>query len=289
MLGGFIARPLYLEGMTVRNIAQYLTGQGILTPAGKQQWSVSTVKSILSNEKYMGAALLQKTYTVDFLNKTMKKNEGELPQYYIENSHPAIVSPETFDLVQGEIRRRTAIRRQLNNNSPFAVKIICGECGGYYGSKVWHSTSKYRNVGWRCNRKYANSERCGTPMLREDELKAAFIAAINQVLGDKERYIGQFEEMLPMLADTFTLEAKLAEAQDTCKDISVRMRQYMEENTRLVQDQGVYDRRFREMRGEYEAAEKLAGDIRDQLLEQSLRKEKIRRYLDELRWHRDRV
>ena len=98
--------------------------------------------SILSNEKYKGDELLQKTYTVDFLSKTIKKNEGELPQYYIEKSHPAIIDPETLDLVQSEIKWRQPIRRQLNNNSPFAAKIICGECGGYYGSKVWHSNSK---------------------------------------------------------------------------------------------------------------------------------------------------
>lgn len=128
---------------------------GILTLSGKTQWSVSTVKSILSNEKYKGDALLQKTYTADFLNKTVKKNEGALPQYYIENSHPAIISPETFDLVQGELRRRSAIRRQLNNNSPFAAKIICGEC------PLWFCRERRRGpcpVGF-CSRGLSNARR----------------------------------------------------------------------------------------------------------------------------------
>ncbi len=64
------------------------TDEGIPTPAGKIKWSVSTVLSILQNEKYKGDAILQKTFTVDFLTKTTKVNEGEIPQYYVENSHP---------------------------------------------------------------------------------------------------------------------------------------------------------------------------------------------------------
>ena len=274
---------LFLEGQTYRNIARHLTTQGILTPCDKQKWSVSTVMSILRNEKYKGDALLQKSYTVDFLSKAVKKNEGELPQYYIENSHPAIISRETFDLVQSETKRRTAIRWQINNSSPFAAKIICGECGGYYGAKVWHSTSKHRNIGWRCNRKYANDVRCCTPHIREEEIQTAFVAAFNQILGNKSHYIIQFEEMLPLLADTTALELKLLEAQDTCDTASGRMRRYVEENTRQVQDQEEYERRFREMSDECRVAEKLVMDIKDEIFEQGARKEKIRRYLDELR------
>ena len=274
---------LFLEGQTYRSIAQYLTGQAIPTPSGKSIWSVSTVMSILRNEKYKGDALLQKTYTVDFLNKTMKKNEGELPQYYIEKSHPAIISPDVFDLVQSESKKRQPNRRQLNNNSIFAAKIICGECGGFYGSKVWHSTSKYQYRGWRCNRKYSGDVRCNSPRIREDTLKAAFIQAFNQVLGDKDHYIAQFGEMMPLLADTSALEVKLVEAQDAYDSAVGRMRRYVEENTRQVLNQEEYARRFKEMATECKTAEKSVIGIKDKILEQGVRKEKIRRYLDELR------
>ena len=81
-------------------IAKILTADGIPTPSGKQKWSVSTVDSILRNEKYRGDARLQKTFTVDFLQKKMKTNEGEVPQYYVQNSHPAIVTEEQWELVQ---------------------------------------------------------------------------------------------------------------------------------------------------------------------------------------------
>jgi DNA invertase Pin-like site-specific DNA recombinase len=274
---------LFLEGQTVRNIAQYLTEQEIPTPSGKANWSVSTIMSILGNEKYKGHALLQKTYTVDFLNKTMKKNEGELPQYYIENSHPAIIAPETFDLVQSEIKKRRSIRRQLNNNSPFAAKIICGECGGFYGSKVWHSNDRYCNRVWRCNRKYQDGVNCTTPHIREKELKAAFLWAFNRILGDKERYIARFEELLPLLADTSASECDLKAAQEAHDAAVGRMRRYMDENTRQVQDQEEYERRFREMGDECKTAEELVIKIKDEISEQRTRKEKIRRSLNEMR------
>ena len=91
---------MFLEDYTINDIARYLTDQSIPTPRGKSVWSVSTVRSILSNEKYAGNALLQKTYTVDYLTKEQRTNNGELPQYLIECSHDPIVDPEIFDKVQ---------------------------------------------------------------------------------------------------------------------------------------------------------------------------------------------
>ena len=97
---------LFLRGYTVRMIANCLTEQGVPTPSGKTQWSVSTIMSILQNEKYKGDALLQKTYIDDFLTKKVIRNHGEVQQYYVENSHPAIIDRSTFELVQQEIARR---------------------------------------------------------------------------------------------------------------------------------------------------------------------------------------
>jgi site-specific DNA recombinase len=94
---------MFLQGMTYHGIASKLTADGIKTPGGKDKWSISTVKSILSNEKYKGDALLQKCFTVDYLTKKQKKNEGEIPQYYVEGNHEAIIPPEKFDMVQREM------------------------------------------------------------------------------------------------------------------------------------------------------------------------------------------
>ena len=96
----------FMKGLTPCAIARELTADGILTPSGKPNWQSSTVESILKNEKYKGAALLQKCFTVDFLTKKRKINEGEVPQYYVEHSHEPIISPEEFDKVQAEFERR---------------------------------------------------------------------------------------------------------------------------------------------------------------------------------------
>lgn len=102
----------FLEGKTPSGIAKILTEEKVPSPGGKELWYVSTVRSILTNEKYKGDAILQKAITVDFLTKKKKKNEGEIPQYYVENSHPSIVSPEVFEQVQYELKARMIISRQ---------------------------------------------------------------------------------------------------------------------------------------------------------------------------------
>lgn len=183
-----IVRSIYrmcIEGMSTNAIAKHLTQQGIPTPADKQVWQRATVDSILRNEKYKGAALLQKEFTVDFLQKKMKVNEGEVPQYYVEHSHAAIIDPEEWEKVQLELAKRKNSTRRIQCNSPFSGKLICGDCGEIFGSKVWHSNSKYRRTIWRCNAKYESSDPCSTPHLYEDDLKQYFITALSELLADR--------------------------------------------------------------------------------------------------------
>lgn len=274
---------LFLDGQTIRNIVQYLTSQGVPTPSGKKQWHVRTIVSILTNEKYKGDARLQKTYTADFLSKRIEQNSGKLQQYYIENSHPAIIDQETFDLVQSEIKQRQPNRRQLNNSSPFAAKLICGECGGYYGSKVWHSNTKYRTKIWRCNKKYDNGQVCPTPNLRDDEVKIAFIQAINQILGNKEQYITQIEQQLPLLADTTELEKDLKKLQAGHNTLMDQMQRCTDENKRGIQDQQKYIDRYHAIDDELKKLTPQMNKLKDEILEKTARKEKIRRFLNELR------
>jgi len=280
-----IVRQIYswfLEGRTIRAIADSLTQQGIPTPRRRTKWSVSTVTSILTNEKYKGDALLQKTYTADYLTKSVKKNHGEVPQYYIEDSHPAIIDPETFELVQNEIKRRRPHRHQLHRNSPFTAKIICSDCGGFYGRKVWHSNSKYKKLIWRCNHKYEQDMVCSTPNLTEEEIEKAFIKAFNQVLGEKQRHIKRFEALLPILADTSKLDEQLKVAQSEHSRLMNDLRLFMDENTLHVQDQVEYNRKFTEKSQLCEAKEAEIGNLEKQLLEQSGRKELIKRCLEEI-------
>ena len=273
---------LFLEGKTVRAIANLLVSEGIPTPAGKKQWSVSTIMSILQNEKYKGDALLQKTYTADFLTKKIRKNRGELPQYYIKNSHPAIINPEMFDLVQKEIERRRPVRRQLHKNSPFTARILCNDCHKFYGRKVWHSGSKYRKCIWRCNHKYDHKTACTTPILEEEEIMDAFVMAFNQVLEKKEPYIKHLKELFIKLADTQDLEKQQDLARTKHADLINDLRRYMNENTRQIQDQEEYNRRFSEMDARCKRAEERIAYLDGKMVEQLGQKEQIHRCLKKL-------
>ena len=166
---------LFLSGKTINEIAAILTNMGVLTPAGRAKWSVSTVRSILSNEKYKGEALLQKTFTVDYLTKEVRKNNGEVPSVRVRNSHEPIIKAEVFDRVQEILAESTKRREKVRTKHPFAGRLICGDCGSFYGHKVWRlrSTGERYNV-WYCNHKYDGDKACESPRLRDEEIKAAF-------------------------------------------------------------------------------------------------------------------
>ncbi len=275
---------LFLDGKTGNSIAEYLTNQKIPTPKGKEKWSVATIMSILTNEKYKGDALLQKTYTADFLTKKQKKNHGEVPQYFISNSHPAIVSRGVFELVQQEIERRRPNRRKLYKNSPFAAKIVCAECGSFYGRKVWHSNSeKYRKCIWQCNYKYNNKENtCATPNLTETEIQSAAVEAISQLLGQKDRHLQKLEKLLAGLTDTSKLEKQLEDAKEKHSRLIDALRSYMAENTRIIQDQEEYNRKFTSMETECKEAEQETASLQRKILDQLAEKEKTRRSIEAL-------
>ena len=202
---------MFLQGMTPYGIASQLTADGVLSPAKKEKWNAGTVKRMLSNEKYKGDALLQKSYTVDFLTKKKKDNEGEIPQYYVENNHEAIIEPAVFDMVQRELERRQPGRNRHSGVHIFSGKIKCGECGSWYGSKVWHSNSKYRRMVWQCNHKFNKDEKCKTPHLDEETIKTFFISAVNKLLSEKEEIFENFQLLKDTVFDTTDLEKEQTE------------------------------------------------------------------------------
>ena len=147
---------LFLEGWTVYKIAEYLTQKGYPSPKCSGRWHASTVESMLSNEKYKGDALLQKEFTVDYLTKKMKKNEGEVPQYYLEDVHPAIVSKKVSGLAFAELARRKSRPYNYSSLYPWASSIVCECCGSYYGLKQLHRSGVFYGYYWRCNEYYNN-------------------------------------------------------------------------------------------------------------------------------------
>lgn len=184
---------MYLQGQSAYAIARKLTVEKIPTPSGKEKWYMSTIKSILTNEKYKGDALLQKTYTDNFLTKRKKINRGEIQQYYIKNNHEAIIEPEIFDRVQKMIQKVKKGKNRQSSVNIFSSKIKCGECGSWYGSKVWHSNDKYRRVIWRCNHKFDNEKKCETPNLDEETIKRIFISAMDKMISNRQQVIADFE------------------------------------------------------------------------------------------------
>lgn len=268
---------LFLDGLSCHAIAKELTAQRLPTPGGKEVWSQRTVRSILQNEKYRGDALLQKEFTVDFLQKKTKKNEGEVPQYYVENDHPAIIDPETFDLVQAEMERRTQGGKRYSGVSIFSSKIKCGECGSWYGSKVWHSTDKYRRVIYRCNRKYQGGKTCGTPHITEDEVKTLFVTAANALLTEREELLTNIQTVIVSLCDTAELERKQIELRDELQVVVELTERCVAENARVALDQAEYNERYNGLvdrytrtKAEYDAVTGKIGDkeSRRRLMEQ---------------------
>lgn len=251
-----IYRMFLVEGKTASGIANYLNEQGIPTPSGKPgcKWTKNTVDSILTNEKYKGDALLQKTFMVDFLEHKAKKNEGEVPSYYVENSHPHIIEKDEWEMVQAEFARRAALQGSYSGGSPFTSKLICEDCGGFYGAKVWHSTDKYRRVILQCNRKFKKGEaKCQTPTLTEEKIKELFIKAYNLVMADKEQLIADSLEIKKVLTDTFAIDADIERLTGEFEQISVQVATMVRENARTAQDQEEYARRYDELAKRYES------------------------------------
>ncbi len=200
---------LFMTGKTPQQIANYLEEKEISSPQGKQKWQPSTIISILTNEKYMGDARLHKKFVVDFLEKKTKVNEGEVEQYYVDKDHEAIIPPSEFEWVQLEFARRKAIPRKYRGKSCLETKIVCADCGGFYGAKTWHSTDRFRKEIWQCNEKYRNKEKCNTPVVSEEEIKKKFVMVYNMLTYDKEELLDDCRLMQELASDCTELNKEL--------------------------------------------------------------------------------
>lgn len=195
----------YLAGKGPNRIAKELESDGILNWNGKTKWYGTTIKSMLGNEKYKGDAILQKTYTVNFLTKERAINKGEVPKYYVEESHPAIIEKDMWEAVQLEIERRQGYVerhgiKQLDfikvQDNPFTGRVICGECGSAFGRKTWNSTDEdLKRRVWQCNRKYEKKGevRCGNKHVDEEVLFKAFVSSFNALVENKEHFMEKWK------------------------------------------------------------------------------------------------
>ena len=268
-----------LLGKTPYSIAKDLTQQGILSPSGKNHWSSVTIKRMLRNEKYKGDALLQKTYTIDFLSKKKNINKGELPQYYVENNHEAIVDKETFDAVQATLDRK---EKGKGSTTLFSSKLVCGDCGHYFGSKVWHSTSKYRRVIYQCNEKYKGEKKCTTPHVTEDEIKDWFVSAINKVISNKDEIISNLETLLE-ISGTADLEQRMKELETEVEVVSQMISKLVTDNAVMPQNQDVYQEKYRNLVDRYDALIVELESVEKEHLDKAERNKELQAFLKTLK------
>jgi len=249
-----IYRMFLVEGKTCSGIAKYLKSEHIKTPSGKStNWSKNTINSILTNEKYKGDALLQKKFTDNYLEHSLVKNTGQIPQYYVENSHPAIIDKDMWQQVQAEIKRRSKIGAQYSSSDIFASKLICEDCGGFYGKKKWHSNSKYSRFIYQCNKKFnKDKEKCQTPNLIEEEIKLKFIKAYNILMEDKERMIEDTTEVIELLTDTSELEEEITSLNNELTVITELVNKLVKENSKTSLSIDKYNIKYEELTERYE-------------------------------------
>lgn len=188
----------YLDGSSLADIKRMLDNEGLLTARGVKTWSHQVIRNILTNEKYIGDALLQKTYITDCISKKVKKNRGERPMYYVENNHPAIIPRDVFQRVQEEMARRSSKRKVMQRtgkteqgkySSKYALSelLICGECGTPYKRCTWSRNGKKRIV-WRCisrlefGKKYCHN----SPTIDEDKLQAGILTGLSRYAAESK-------------------------------------------------------------------------------------------------------
>ena len=251
---------LFLSGTPIRGILEYLNANNIPNISGKSQWAKNAVNSILTNEKYCGDVLLQKTYIDDCINKKVKKNTGQLPMYLVQNHHEGIISHETFDAAQAELARRSAGRSPSKKNAPtgrsrysskyaLSDRLYCGECGTRYQRCTWRNRDGSKRIVWRCVSRvdYGNKYCHDSPTLDEEPLHRAILAAINSSVKDKDNIVYNLKAAIEKeLAPVAGQQLSLSEIDNQLERLNTEFSKVLAEASESG-DQAAYSDRFREI------------------------------------------
>ena len=213
---------MYLSGQTLRSIKEALESGGFKNSAGTMEWTTSNLRTILSDEKYCGDVLLQKTFIQDCISKKVIKNTGQLPMYLIQNHHEAIIPRDRFDAVQVELARRKTLTSSTKKSAPTGMSrysgkyalsglLFCGECGTAYRRVVWTQHGEKRAV-WRCSSRldYGKKYCKESPTLDESPLQQAVLAAINASMSGRKVLADQLvdameQELAPVPGESMSL------------------------------------------------------------------------------------
>ena len=251
---------LFLSGTPVRGIQEYLNANSVPNINGESKWARSAIDSILTNEKYCGDVLLQKTYIDDCINKKVKKNTGQLPMYLVQNHHEGIISRETFDAAQAELARRSAGKSPSKKNAPtgrsrysskyaLSDRLYCGECGTRYQRCTWRNRDGSKRIVWRCvSRVDYGSKYChDSPTLDEEPLHRAILAAINSAVKDKDTIIYNLKSAMEKeLAPVAGQQLSLSEIDNQLEQLNTEFSKVLAEASESG-DQAAYSDRFREI------------------------------------------
>lgn len=190
----------YLLGFSGDKIAKHLTEDKIPNGAGNTKWNSNNIYRILQNERYIGDALCQKTFTVDSLTGKKKKNGGEKTMYYITGCHEPIISKEVFQQVKAEMqKRRNSSSRKIYSSHPYAGKIVCGVCGDFYRRIRWKEKSGTIYV-WRCITRLTKGKSCCDSWTVHENKITCLLANSNTSVNDI-RYVKVFHDCLRIFKD----------------------------------------------------------------------------------------
>ena len=248
---------LYLEGYSAGKISQYLEKSGIKTATGQDRWYDSVIFKMLRNEKYMGDALLQKTYTVDFMTKKRVINKGIVPQYYVEDDHEPIIPKELFYRVQEELARRAsmnkaAVTRKKNQRSKFSSEyaltglLLCGDCGQEYRRVTWSRNGK-KKIVWRCSNRLTNgTKNCKkSETLEEGALNRAVMESINRITKGDGEFVGAFRQNVIRVIGSYDREQEPDEYNEKIKEKEEEMVVLIAENAKVGSYTDEFDERYR--------------------------------------------
>ena len=271
---------LFLSGTPIRGILEYLNANNIPNISGGSQWAKNAVNSILTNEKYCGDVLLQKTYIDDCINKKVKKNTGQLPMYLVQNHHEGIISREIFDAAQAELARRSAGKSPSKKNAPtgrsrysskyaLSDRLYCGECGTRYQRCTWRNRDGSKRIVWRCvSRVDYGSKYChDSPTLDEEPLHRAILAAINSAVKDKDSIIYNLKSAMEKeLAPAAGQQLSLSEIDNQLEQLNTEFSKVLAEASESG-DQAAYSDRFREIMQKQTALKAQRDEIQRMLAE----------------------
>ncbi len=251
---------LFLSGTPVRGIQEYLNENAVPNINDEPKWARSAIDSILTNEKYCGDVLLQKTYIDDCINKKVKKNTGQLPMYLVQSHHEGIISRETFDAAQAELARRSAGKSPSKKNAPtgrsrysskyaLSDRLYCGECGTRYQRCTWRNRDGSKRIVWRCVSRvdYGNKYCHNSPTLDEEPLHRAILAAINSAVKDKDNIVYNLKAAMEKeLAPVAGQQLSLSEIDNQLEQLNIEFSKALAEASESG-DQAAHSDRFREI------------------------------------------